>query len=511
MLETSPQFRVEQPEGGKALPVNEKMRQLQLSFTTAENPQGAIENAAVDRSTVDVPEVPKVEEQEKPVTSATMEAVVSELQRAFIKVAANKGAPGIDGQTIEEVSEHWDLLLVMLEQQLLEGRYSPTELRRVYIKKAGGKRALGIPSVLDRVVGEAIRRVLEPMYEPTFHPNSHGFRPKRGCHTAIKQAQAIVTEGYFWVVDMDLSKFFDTVHHQRLMARLEEKIEDNRLRKLLWKMLKAGVVMPDGVKVSTEEGVPQGSPLSPLLSNIVLDELDRELDRRGHRFVRYADDCNVYVKSPRAGQRVMRSIRSFIEKKLRLKLNEAKSAVAQTKDRHFVGFSLRYKQAQRKTEIKLSKRSKERLRDRLIELTPRNWGNSLERCINSINQYIKGWLGYFGICTEVESILKRMDARTRRRLRAIQLKQWKRKKTIARKLIQLGVKRRTAYREVYEGNKGIWALSISSAVHRGIRNEYFSNQGLLSLAEMWREIRDNKEKTSSIEAVAPEQLTLPLG
>jgi len=260
----------------------------------------------------------------------------------------------------------------------------------------------------------------------------------------------------------------------------------------------------DGVVVSTEEGVPQGGPLSPLLSNIVLDELDQELSQRGHRFVRYADDCNIYVRSERAGQRVMASVVDFLDRRLRLKVNAAKSAVAQPEERHFVGFRLWRKPLDGDVEVLLSKRSKDRIDTKIRELTPRKWGNSLRACILQLNVYLRGWLNFFGICTEgIASTLQTLDAHIRRRLRAIQVVHWKTKRTIVRRLIRLGVKPRTAWRSVYEGRKSRWALSHSSAVDRGLRNAYFAERGLVSLAERWE--RDARY------IAAPVQLTLPLG
>jgi len=269
-------------------------------------------------------------------------------------------------------------------------------------------------------------------------------------------------------------------------------------------MLKARVVMPDGVVVSTEEGVPQGGPLSPLLSNIVLDELDRELERRGHRFVRYADDSNIYVRSERAGQRVMASVVSFIERRMRLKVNASKSAVGRPEERHFLGFSLWRKPEDGQVEVLLSKRSQERLDSKIRELTPRLWGNSLKACITQVNAYLLSWIGFFCICTaEVVPTLHRVEAHVRRRLRAIQVKHWKRKRTLARKLIQLGVAPKLAWRAVYGGHKSVWAQSHTTAIHRGLRNAYFAERGLVGLVELWRERARN--------IAAPVQLRLALG
>jgi group II intron reverse transcriptase/maturase len=285
------------------------------------------------------------------------------------------------------------------------------------------------------------------------------------------------------------------------MSRLAQRVHDKALLVLIGRMLKAKVVMPDGVIVSTDEGVPQGGPLSPLLSNIVLDELDQELERRGHRFVRYADDANIYVKSERAGQRVMASIKSFIERRLRLKINEHKSAVALPEQRHFLGFSPRRDPEDGRVEVRLSKRSKERIDAKIRELTPRNWGNSVQACIKQINEYLRGWIEYFGICTEqVMRELGGLDAHIRRRLRAIQLKHWKRKRTIVRKLISLGAKVRKAWASIYGDHKKLWKLSHTTVVEQALRNRHWSARGLVSLRDRWHRIQEK--------IAAPVQLTL---
>jgi group II intron reverse transcriptase/maturase len=417
-----------------------------------------------------------------------MEEVANRLTDALLKVASNKGAPGPDGQTIELLLAQWMSVLPGLQADLLAGRYQPGGIRRVFIPKAGGgQRGLGIPDVIDRVVQEAVRQVLEPLWEPTFHPSNHGFRPGRSCHTAIAEAKTHLEDGCEWVVDLDLEKFFDLVCHQRLTARLAERVSDRRLLALIGRMLKAKVVLPDGVVIDTEQGVPQGSPLSPLLSNVVLDELDWELDRRGHRFARYADDCNVYVRSERAGQRVKASLTKFIERRLRLRVNEAKSAVARPEDRHFLGFRLRRDPQTGAVEVLLSERSKRNAMQRVRELTPRTWGSTMFACIAQANAWLRGWYGFFGIVSPSEmQALRKIDAHLRRRLRAIQLRHWKRKRTIARNLIKLGVKRESVWRQLYSGRKSWWALSHTHAVDQGLRNAYFAKRGLIFLVDLHR-------------------------
>jgi RNA-directed DNA polymerase len=501
--------RVEATRGGKGAPVEEETRQLGLRFGTAELPKakagGAIGRVEMSRLIPATHAAPKPKRKEEITSSMLMCAVCKNLEEAFENVASNRGAPGPDRQTIEEVRAHLYELLAELTDSLVEGTFQPGDVRRVWIPKAGGgQRGLGIPNVVDRVVQEAVRMVLEPLYEPTFHASSHGFRPGRSCHTAIAEAKQYLEEGYEYVVDLDLKDFFNQVNHQRLMARLAQRVHDKPLLVLLGRMLKAKVVMPNGVVASTEDGVPQGGPLSPLLSNVVLDELDRELSRRGHRFVRYADDSNIYVRSERAGQRVMASVTDFIERRMRLEVNKDKSAVAKPEERHFVGFRLRREPLDGDVEVLLSKRSKERINTRIREMTPRNWGRSLAACILKLNAYLLGWLGFFGNCTPGEErVFQYLDAHIRRRLRAMLLKQWKQKRFIARRLIKLGVKPKTAWRNVYEGHKSLWALCHTPAVDRGLRNAYFAERGLVSLQEKW--------KADARYTNVPVQLALALG
>ena len=500
----APTHPVEPGAGAKAFPVNEEVRQLLLLPETAEESARADANgvAARPRGRAAARAAPKSRSKQETTKPATIEAVAERLKEAFQQVARNKGAPGPDGATVDAVREHLAEIVSELKVALLDGSYTPGDIRRVWIPKSGGgQRGLGIPNVVDRMVQEAVRQVLEPVYEPTFHASSHGFRPGRSCHTAIAEAVTYLEEGYEWVVDLDLEKFFDRVNHQRLMSRLAERVHDKRLLVLVSRMLKAKVVLPDGVIVNTDEGVPQGGPLSPLLSNVVLDELDQELARRGHRFVRYADDANIYVCSERAGQRVMASIKSFIERRLRLKVNEAKSAVARPEERHFLGFRLRREPLDGSVEVLLSKRSKERIDSKIRELTPRNWGNSVDACIKQVSVYLLGWIQFFGICTpRAERELALRDAHIRRRLRAIQLKHWKRKSTIVKKLIGLGIKPKTVWQRVYGGRKSLWALSHTSVVDRALRNSHWDARGLVSLRERFLKMREQID--------APVQLTL---
>jgi len=487
-----PVATVPQARGGKAATASEEGIQLQLRIETADIPPGTEAKTKADQAASVATPGPKSKRTSRQGQPAmTMEEVADEenLRCAFEEVARNKGAAGPDGQAIDEVRAYLEDLLPAMKRALLEGRYQPGRIRRVWIPKpGGGERGLGIPNVVDRIVQQAVHRVLGPNYERTFHDGSHGFRPGRSCHTAITAAKEHMYAGYGWVVDLDLEKFFDRVHHERLLARLGERVRDPRLLTAIRRMLKAKVVMPDGVVVATEEGTPQGGPLSPLLSNIVLDELDRELARRGHRFVRYADDCNIYVRSERAGKRVMASVVRFIESRLRLKVNGAKSAVARPGQRHFVGFSLWRK---KHVAVRLSQRSRDRVDARIRELTPRNWGGKVETCIGRLNQYLRGWIGFFGVsCTkDIIPNLQVLDGHIRRRLRAMLLRQWRRKRSIARRLIRLGVSKATSWGTVYNGHRSLWALSHTPAVERALGVEYFRQRGLVSVEEIFRDVK----------------------
>lgn len=479
--------------GGKATTVSKRPIQLELFGTTADSPQGVDASAVRGLPRSVGSEMPKVLNTEETVLAAmTMEEIASDanLRAAFDRVRRNKGAAGPNRQTIENVEGNFEHFLAAIRQTLLDGSYRPGLILRVRIPKPGGLRDLGIPDVIDRWVQQAVLQILSPHFDGTFHESSHGFRPGRSCHTAITEAAIYLKEGYEYVVDFDLEKFFDRVHHQRLLARLGERIADKRILILIHQMLKAKVVMPDGVVVNTEMGTPQGGPLSPLLSNIVLDELDKELAQRGHKFVRYADDVNVYVRSRRAGERVMASITAFIERRLRLKVNQSKSAVARPVERHFLGFRLEVNPVTMNISIQLSARSKTQIEDKIRILTPRNWGDSIRSCIKRLNRYLRGWIEFFRICT-VEALpeLTALSAHVRRRLRAMILKDCKRKRYIAKRLIKLGIRPVTAWRTVYKGRRRLWDLSHCPAVDRGLNNAYFARIGLLSLPQEWERLQ----------------------
>ena len=408
------------------------------------------------------------------------------LARALLKVASNKGAPGVDGDSVELAVERAPELLAELHRALIAGTYVPGDIRRVWIPKpGGGDRGLGIPNVVDRIVQQATLQVLEPIFEPTFHDSSHGFRRRRGAQTAIAEAERYFAEGYAITVDIDLSKFFDRVHHQRLLSRLAQLIDDGRVLKLIHRMLKAKVVLPDGTSSPTQEGAPQGGPLSPLLSNVVLNELDWELERRGLRFVRYADDFSIFVRSRRSGERVMASVQRFIEQRLRLKINEDKSSVSQPHDLSFLGFHLR-KSSDGAISIDISAKTKKRVNARIRELTPRTWGNRFDRCVERLNRYLTGWIGYFRLCTSIRSF-SNIDAHIRRRLRAILVRQKKRSRHLFRHLQTRGISRGQAWKTAYH-IRNVWRRSCSFGVHKAYSNAWFADR-LVSLCGRWQNLQ----------------------
>jgi len=413
-------------------------------------------------------------------TEALMEEVCERenCQQALRRVKANKGGPGVDGMTVHELpgylKQHWPAI----REQLLSGTYRPQPVKRVEIDKpdGSGMRKLGVPTVLDRFIQQVVLQVLQRRWDRTFSDHSYGFRPGRSAHQAVARAQQYVAEGYRWVVDLDLEKFFDRVCHDKLMARIAARISDKRMLKLIRAFLTAGV-MENGLVGAVDEGTPQGGPLSPLLSNLVLDELDRELERRGHRFVRYADDSNVYVRSKRAGERVMASLTAFIARRLKLAVNAQKSAVARPAERKFLGFSLTNDlQPKRRIAPKALQRFKLRVR----ELTRRTRGISLEQMVRELALYLRGWHGYFGFC-QTPSVLQHLDKWLRRRLRSVLWKQWKRGRTRFAQLRRRAVRADLAAR-VAGSAHGPWRLAATPALSYALPNAYFDSLGLPTLA-----------------------------
>jgi RNA-directed DNA polymerase len=412
-------------------------------------------------------------------TDRVMEEVVerANLTAALRRVTGNKGSPGIDGMTVAQLpgylAEHWPAL----RAQLLQGTYQPQPVKRVAIPKpGGGVRQLGVPTVLDRFLQQAVLQVLQRDWDRTFSPHSYGFRPHRSAQQAVAQAQQYVADGYGWVVDLDLEKFFDRVNHDKLMGQVAQRITDTRVRRLLRAFLTAGV-LEQGLVSPTEEGTPQGGPLSPLLSNLVLDTLDRELERRGHRFVRYADDCNIYVRSERAGQRVMASLMRFLTSTLKLKVNSAKSAVARPGERTFLGFSFTRPPVPRR---RLAPSTVTRFKAKVRDLTRRTRGVSLETMVRQLSIYLRGWHGYFGFC-QTPSVLVRLDAWIRRRLRSAVWKQWKQGRTRFTELRRRGVGLALAAHTASSGH-GPWRLSHSRALDLALPTAFFATLGLPELA-----------------------------
>jgi RNA-directed DNA polymerase len=394
-------------------------------------------------------------------------------KQALARVKANKGSAGVDGMTVEQLPEHLKQHWPAIREQLLSGTYRPQPVRRVEIPKPeGGIRKLGIPTVLDRFVQQAVMQVLQRRWDRTFSEHSYGFRPGRSAHQAVKQAQRYMAEGYRWLVDLDLEKFFDRVNHDKLMAKLAERVSDKHLLKLIRAFLRAGV-MENGLVSPVDEGTPQGGPLSPLLSNIVLDEFDREVERRGLRFARYADDCNIYVRSRRAGSRVMESLARFITTKLKLKVNAQKSAVARPWERKFLGFSFTNEEAPRR---RIAPKAVDRFKERVRELTGRTRGVSVERMAEDLSRYLRGWIGYFGKC-ETPSVLQGLERWIRHRLRSMVWKQWKRGTVRFAELRKRGVGRDLAAQTAGSAH-GPWRLANSPALSLALPNAYFDSLGI---------------------------------
>ena len=417
-------------------------------------------------------------------TSMLLEEVLerNNMLLALKRVISNKGSHGVDGMKIDELREHikkhWDTI----KAKILESKYNPSPVRRVEIPKVdGGVRLLWIPTVQDRLIQQAIAQILSRIYEPLFSNNSFGFRPRRGAKDAVTKSKQYINEGNRWVIDMDLEKFFDKVNHDILMGKLEKKIKDKRLLSLIRKYLKSGILI-NGVSVTSAEGTPQGGPLSPLLANIMLDELDKELEKRRHKFCRYADDNNVYVKSKRAGIRVMESMIKLIENKLKLKVNKDKSAVDFVSKRKFLGFSFYF--AKGGAEIRIHEKSIKRFKDKIKFYTNRNIGISMESRLKKLNQIMRGWINYYGIANAVAK-LKELDKWIRRRLRACIWKQWKKISTRHRNLVKLGINKYKAW-EYANTRKGYWRISKSPILSKSLNNKYLESLGFVSLTQTYQ-------------------------
>ncbi|CAB1369931.1 Retron-type reverse transcriptase [Denitratisoma oestradiolicum] len=412
-------------------------------------------------------------------TTEWMTAVLASdnLRTAWNRVKANKGAPGIDGVTIEDfpayLRTHWE----DIRHQLETGRYRPSAVRRVEIPKDdGGKRLLGIPTVMDRVIQQAIAQVLTPIFDPSFSASSFGFRPGRNAHQAIRQVQRHVKDGYAMAVDIDLAKFFDTVNHDVLMKILGRTIRDKALLALIGRYLRAGVQVGEHIEPN-DIGTPQGGPLSPLLANILLNELDHELERRGHHFARYADDMVVLVKSRRAGERVMQSLTRYLEGRLKLKRNPAKSKVAKMSECGFLGFTII------RGKIRWLEKKLEAFKHRVRELTGRSWGVSMEYRLHKLGQYVRGWLGYFGI-SEYYRPIPELDEWIRRRIRMCHWKQWRWPRTKINRLLALGVSLKTVIQHG-TSSKSCWHMARTPAMQQALNNDWFLAQGLPSIKTLW--------------------------
>ena len=409
-----------------------------------------------------------------------MELVVGRenCRQALKRVRQNKGSPGVDGMTVGELEaylrDHW----TETREQLLAGIYQPMPVRRHRIPKSGGGfRELGIPTVLDRFIQQCVLQVLQPIFDPTFSEHSHGFRPGRRAHDAVREAQRYIQDGKRWVVDVDLEKFFDRVNHDVLMGKLENRIGDGRLHRIIRGYLKAGV-LADGVVVERHEGTPQGGPLSPLLANVLLDEVDKELERRGHAFVRYADDCNVYVRSERAGKRVMEVLRDRYAK-LRLRVNEDKSAVARVWGRTFLGYSFWVAKGG-VVKLRVGAKALKGFKERVRQITSRNGGRSLDQVAGELRSYLLGWKQYFGLA-DTPGIFQRLDQWLHHRLRALQVKQWKRGSTAFRELRRRGVPEALA-KQAAKFTKNWWRIATHTALHMALPDRYFECIGVPRLA-----------------------------
>jgi RNA-directed DNA polymerase len=420
-------------------------------------------------------------------SSNLLERVVEKanLNTAYKRVKANRGSHGVDLMTVDELLPYLKEQGQAIREAILEGSYTPKPVRRVEIPKpGGGTRQLGIPTVLDRMIQQAILQVLTPIFDPDFSEHSYGFRPGRNAKQAVLKAKDYIEAGYTWVVDIDLARYFDTVNHDKLMSLVARKVKDKRVLKLIRAYLNSGVMI-NGVVVEVEEGCPQGGPLSPLLSNIMLDELDKELEKRGHKFCRYADDCNIYGKSKRAGERVMQSVSEYLEKKLKLKVNQEKSAVDKPQRRKFLGFSFYNKKDG--VGIRVHAKPLDKFKDRVREILSRSNGRSMEQRIKALNYLIIGWVNYFGLADMKERV-KGLDEWIRRRLRMCIWKQWRKIRTRHDKLVQLGVENAKAW-EYANTRKGYWRIAGSPILQCTLTNDYLFRLGFVSLSSRYSQVR----------------------
>jgi RNA-directed DNA polymerase len=418
-----------------------------------------------------------------------MEAVVERgnMWAALLRVKANKGSAGVDGMSVDELTPYLHAHWPRLKEALLTGRYEPSPVRRVDIPKPDGKgvRQLGIPTVLDRLIQQALHQVMQPLFDPNFSERSYGFRPGRAAHQAVQQAQVYVGEGRRWVVDMDLEKFFDRVNHDILMARVARRVKDKRALRLIRRYLQAGI-MEEGLVSQRTEGTPQGGPLSPLLSNILLDDLDKELERRGHAFCRYADDCNIYVQSKQAGERVLASLTWYLHVRLRLRVNPDKSAVDRPWNRKFLGYSMTFHY---KPRLKVAPKSVERFRAKLRRLFRYGRGQNLRRFILELAPVLRGWVNYFRLA-QAKGLFEELDQWIRRKLRGLLWRRWKRVYTRAKNLMKRGLDKERAWKSATNGY-GPWRNAGASHMNQAFPKKYFDAIGLVTLLDQLRKLQGN--------------------